>query len=96
MLNKKYLVRLNPVLCEQHFWLVRDTLVPSIDLCVKVVPKAADFLKQFIVRILNTIHPNFGIVNEGVRPLLFTKLRISLNRDSLWYKKQLMELAFVH
>ena len=29
------------------------------------------------------IHPNFGLVNEGVRPLLFTKLRISLNRDGI-------------
>ena len=32
------------------------------------------------------LHPNFDLVNEGVISLLFTKLRISLNRDSVWYK----------
>ena len=51
------------------------------------------WLLQIMVGI---VHPNFGLVNEGVRPLLFTKLRISLNQDSVWYKKQLRELAFVH
>ena len=46
--------------------------------------------------LITKVHPNFGLVNKGVRPLLFTKPRISLNRDSVWYKKQLSELAFVH
>ena len=27
----------------------------------------------------SVVHPNFGLVNKGVRPLLFTKPRISLN-----------------
>ena len=33
------------------------------------------------------IHPNFGLVNKGVRPLLFTKPRISLNR--IWNMRDL-------
>ena len=35
------------------------------------------------------VHPNFGLVNKGVRPLLFTKRRISLNR--IWNMRDLIQ-----
>ena len=52
------------------------------------------YLKKYVTKSKRIVlHPNFGLVNEGVRPLLFTKPGISLNQDSVLYKKKTIKGA---
>ena len=66
--------------CNLHF-----IITMQVYLCSKAIHQYNKmYLKKYVTKSKRIVlHPNFGLVNEGVRPLLFTKPGISLNPDSV-------------